>query len=121
MYPQSPTTVVIYKDFFAVCADDNSRLHEVTYEWVGPGDFDYYKWRILQIINVVEEDAGLYTCTATSTATGEFASASITLIVQSELMVLLMCITSVIAIQWSRNEGPWPPNFLKVGLGPPTF
>ena len=86
MYPQSPTTVVIYKDFFAVCADDNSRLHEVTYEWVGPGDFDYYKWRILQIINVVEEDAGLYTCTATSTATGEFASASITLIVQSELM-----------------------------------
>ena len=64
------------------CGDSNPAPLLVTATWNGPPDVAVTSQsRVLQLSNVDNTDAGVYSCTLTSGLTGETLSASFTLIV----------------------------------------
>ena len=64
------------------CDDNNPSPLMISFEWRNPDGVVVNTFRIYQIQNVAEADAGVYTCIFTSGLTNEMLSAEVTLVVQ---------------------------------------
>ena len=64
------------------CDDNSPSPQQPSFEWRNSSGAVVNNFRIYQIEGVMEEQAGVYTCTFISGLTGETLSADVTLVVQ---------------------------------------
>ena len=74
--------VIVGNDAVLSVADDNPSPQMTSFEWRNPDGVVVSVFRVYQILDVTEADAGVYTCTITSGLTNEMLSAEVTLVVQ---------------------------------------